>query len=64
MYLEVWAAVCALKFSELLFQEIFTFDSRIGKYKYSVFGRWPVAVHHFQRSSPLKPLGQSKPNFT
>ena len=20
-------------------------------------------VHHFQRSSPLKPLGQSKPNF-
>ena len=21
-------------------------------------------VHHFQRSSPLKPLGQSKPNFT
>ena len=21
------------------------------------------SVHHFQRSSPLKPLGQSKPNF-
>ena len=24
----------------------------------------PSVVHHFQRSSPLKPLGQSKPNFT
>ena len=23
----------------------------------------PASVHHFQRSSPLKPLGQSKPNF-
>ena len=26
--------------------------------------RRPSVVHHFQRSSPLKPLGQSKPNFT
>ena len=24
----------------------------------------PSVVHHFQRSSPLKPLGQSKSNFT
>ena len=24
----------------------------------------PSVVHHFQRSSPLKPLGQSKPNIT
>ena len=24
----------------------------------------PSVVHHFQRSSALKPLGQSKPNFT
>ena len=26
--------------------------------------RRPSIVHHFQRSSSLKPLGQSKPNFT
>ena len=25
--------------------------------------RRPSVVHHFQRSSPPKPLGQSKPNF-
>ena len=30
----------------------------------SVVRRCPSSsVHHFQRSSPLKPLGQSKPNF-
>ena len=65
LYMEVKKNFVKKKFSYLPTQIISSFELLGSQGELIVYpsSRRPSVVHHFQRSSPLKPLGQSKPNF-
>ena len=68
-YDKTYKLICQATSSNLLFSLLYIFSSsepKAHRYAYSILMlRRPASVRRpqFQRSSPLKPLGQSKPNF-